>query len=380
MNLQNSKKVAFVASVYSHLKGFHLPFMKLLQDKGCEVHAFGGGVQGKSGIEQAGVICHDISFHRNPFKVENVQALRGLIFGFKQYKFDVVHLHTPVASILGRVAAGVAGVPSVMYTAHGFHFYKKAPISYWMFYYPVERLMAHWTDFLITMNQEDYEKAMNFSVRKEVLYVPGVGLDLEKYSMPEDENVLVSKRNELGLAKDDFIILCVAELIPRKNHIQLIKAIEKLIDQGKDVQCLLVGNGDGSEVLTDYVSEHKLETNIHFLGFRRDIPQLLAAADVVALLSIHEGLPRVLMEAMAVGKPIVATNIRGNRDLVEDGQTGILVPPGDVGAVVSALMKLRECPELRIRMGQNSKERVKQYDLNNVIQYMEKIYDQALQI
>ena len=162
-------KVAYIATVYRHLEAFHLPFMKLLQNKGFVVHAYAAPDYSKEGVKKQGVICHDIPFQRSPFHPENVRAFKMLYNSFKNERFCFIHVHTPVASVLGRIAAKMAGVPCVMYTVHGFHFFSGAPIQNWLLFYPVERWMARWTDYLITINNEDYRRAKHFPVRKEIL-------------------------------------------------------------------------------------------------------------------------------------------------------------------------------------------------------------------
>lgn len=370
-------KVAFVASVYHHLEIFHLPFMQLLQNKGYEVHAYAGYDGGKEGVLNKGMVCHDINFQRSPLRNENIKVLKSLISSFRKEKFLMVHVHTPVAGILGRIAAKITGIPVVIYTAHGFHFFRGAPLPYWLLFYPVERMMARWTDFLITINTEDSLRAKDFKVRKKEIYVPGVGVDLEKHLLMDEEKVRHTVRKELGFKDEDFLILCVAELNPNKNQIQLIQAINQLREY-KGIHCLLAGTGDSEVQLRKAIKELHLIPYVHFLGFRLDIAQLMAASDVITLLSKREGLPRVLMEGMAAGKPIIATNIRGNNDIVANGETGYLVPVSDVGATVDAFVKIYKDPQLRLKMGQRNRELVQRFDIKAICKIMEQIYDKAL--
>src|SRR5690606_11678819 len=210
-------KVAFLAAVYRHLEAFHLPYIKLLQQKGCEVHAYAYPDQGKIEVQNKGVICHDIQFKRTPFHVNNMKALMMLFQSFKVEPFDLIHVHTPVASVLGRIAAKMSGNPFVIYTAHGFHFFTGAPILNWLLYYPVERLLSRWTDYLITINEEDYQRAKRFPVRREVLYVQGVGIDINQFLLLNEMEIRKQKRKELGIRENDFVILSVAELNKNKN-------------------------------------------------------------------------------------------------------------------------------------------------------------------
>jgi glycosyltransferase involved in cell wall biosynthesis len=378
------RKVAFIATVYRHLEAFHLPFINLLQQKGCEVHAYASPDHGKVRVQKNHVICHDVPFRRSPFHPENVKAFKMLHQSFKEERFDLIHVHTPIAGILGRWAAKMAGIPCVMYTVHGFHFFKGAPFLNWLLYYPVERWTARWTDYLITINDEDYQRAKRFPVRKEVLYVPGVGVDTSWFQFSNEAEVRRQKRQELGIHERDFVILSVAELNENKNITQLIDAVNHMKKSyGKElrtfsVKCLLAGDGDDREHLMKKAEELDLGRMMAFLGFRKDIPELMAASDVVALLSKREGLPKALLEALAAGKPIVTTDVRGNRDLVEDGVNGYVVKVGNVPKTAEAFMKMLKDENKRIQMGETNRKKAKKYDLTNILVQMEKIYDKAL--
>jgi glycosyltransferase involved in cell wall biosynthesis len=362
--------------------------MELLQQKGCEVHAYAQPGEAKLRLEEKGIVCHEVPIQRSPLQVQNWDALGILTESFKKEGFQLVHVHTPVASILGRIAAHRAGVPSTLYTAHGFHFFKGAPLLNWMLYYPLEWLMARWTDVLITINHEDYERAQKFSVRKKVIYVSGVGLDLQVYGSEQDhleaEMEKADKRRELfDLPKSDpdahpFVILCVAELNANKNQKQLIEALGQLGAQANNIHLAFAGTGPLEQTLVELANQLGVSDRVHMLGFRRDIPDLLRACDVAALVSYREGLPRAIMEAMAVGKPVIGTHIRGIRDLIEHESTGILVPVGDSNATAKAFIQLRDDPALTTAMGETNKERIIRYGMPAVLREMDSIYIEAL--
>lgn len=375
---KDKKKVAFLAKEYRHLEAFHLPFMKLLYRKGYEVHAFAAFDSSKANIQAQGFVCHDTPFQRNPFKLSYLRVLKELVKSFKREGFSLLHVNTPVAGVLGRIAARRANVRRVIYTAHGFHFYSGAPLIYWLMYYPIERFMARFTDFLVTINQEDYARAKRFPVRKEVVFLPGVGVDVKKLNPYKRFAYWKGFRETLGVTDKDFVIVCVAELTANKNHIQLIEAVGKLVKTIGQVQCLLVGRGDNEKFLKELVSRKGLEGTIRFLGFRQDVPEILAAADVLVLLSKREGLPKALMEGMASGKPIVATKIRGNQDLIVHGENGLLVPIGDVKATVKALQALAGDANLQKVMGTKNLETIKGFSLDQITTRVESLYDKAL--
>jgi glycosyltransferase involved in cell wall biosynthesis len=265
----------------------------------------------------------------------------------------------------------------VLYTAHGFHFYKGAPWPYWLFYYPAERLAAHWTDGLIVMNSEDYERAqrMGFKPGKNLFFVHGVGVDLEQFSPAPKSRTSV--REELGLSDQDIVVMCVAEFTSTKNHAFLLAAWSKVAREEPCAHLLLIGDGQLKQSMERRIRVENIP-NVHFLGFRGDVPRLLQSADIFVLPSRREGLPRSIMEAMAAGKPVVATDVRGNRDLVGNGVTGILVKLGDVVGLAQAILQLIHDPELRLRMGEAGREKMQAYSLDHVIKEMSEIYARYL--
>ncbi|OES44982.1 glycosyltransferase family 4 protein [Domibacillus iocasae] len=373
-------KVAFVASVYRHLAAFHKPYMEWFQHQGFEVHAYGQQDIGKEEVQNTGVICHDIPFQRSPFQLDNVRALKELTKSFQEELFQVVHVHTPVASVLGRIAAKKSNVPTVFYTAHGFHFFKGAPLKNWLTFYPVERLMAKYTDYLVTINEEDFRRAKRFPVKKEVLFVKGVGVDRQVYESGRLSGQLkLEKRQELGIGADEFVIICVAELSERKNQMQLIEALGKMRKDGP-VKCLLVGNGESEEKLKAMVDQLNLKKTVQFLGFRRDVPDLIEIADTVTLLSKQEGLPRAIMEALAAAKPVVVTDVRGNSDLVIHGENGYAVELGNIDATVRAFESLMNSRDQLNKMGKKSRELSEEYDTVRIAKHMEKIYKKATHV
>ena len=372
--VENTPKALFLATVDSHIYYFHLPFMKLLRLKGYEVEVAASPIYGfKERIEREGFTFHPISFSRNPLHPTNTIAFFQLFRLLKKNKYQLVHTHTPVASFLGRFAAKLAGVPAVLYTAHGFHFFDGAPRKNWMLYYTAEKIVAKWTDALLVMNQEDFEngKKLGFIPGESLFFVHGVGVDIKRYSQAQEGKDI---RVELGIHNDAVVMTCVAEFIPRKNHEFLLNAWENIVKIDKHLHLLLVGDGT---LLKNYQNRDFL--NVHFLGKRLDVPEILKASDIITLTSIHEGLPRCIMEAMAAGKPVVATDIRGSRDLVKDGVNGFLVKLGDVQGLVDSILKLANDEGLRDRMGKKGRELIEDYSLENVLEEMAEIYDKFLE-
>ncbi|MCM3630996.1 glycosyltransferase family 4 protein [Paenibacillus glycanilyticus] len=373
----STRKVAYVATVYSHLSVFHVPFMNMLKSQGYEVHAYASPDHCREDVKRAFIACHDIPFSRNPLSMQNFKALKQLIKRFKEEQYDMIHVHTPNASVVCRIAAKLAGCKNVIYTAHGFHFFKGSPLLNWLLYYPVERMLARWTDILIAINHEDYERASKFSVRDKAAYIPGVGVDVSSYRNIDYKKV-GSLRKELGLNGQEFVVLSVAELNRNKNLEQLIHALHELKQLGVPVVGLLAGVGDREPILRALVHSLNMEKNILFLGFRRDIAELMNIADTCTLMSEREGLPKVLLEAMAAGKPMVVTDIRGNRELVAQNENGYRVPVGDVTATTGALLKLYLNPKLRAEMGENSWEKADSFDIRTIVEEMKKLYSERI--
>ncbi len=371
-------KVLFVASVYSHLAAFHKPFMQLLMDEGYEVHSAASSASGRMAeVAALGVTCWDIPFCRSPYDLQNVKAYQHLSRLIRDNHYELIHVHTPNAAFLTRLAARGLSDTSVLYTAHGFHFYSGVPLKNWLTYYNAERVAARWTSGLIVINQEDYMNArrMGFKAGENLFFVNGVGVPLEVYEPIHTEGASI--RSELGIHERDCLITSVAELNRNKNHAFLLDAWARLSQDHFGVHLLLVGKGSQDDILRQRVAQEGLE-RVYFLGYREDVPSILRESDIVTLVSKREGLPRCIMEAMAVGRPVVGTNVRGIRDLVVDRETGLLVNPGDVQGLCRAFEELLSNEKKRLSMGQAARRRIEAYSLERVIADMRSIYARYL--
>lgn len=375
------KNILFVAHVQSHIMNFHQPFIKYFQEKGYKVYvATKLDKERYSDVNKIlpNVEWVDTDFSRSPFSFKIFKALNQLIELMKSINFDLIHVHTPVGGFLGRLAAKITKSGPVLYTAHGFHFYKGAPLSYWLTYYPAEKLAARWTDGLITMNNEDYKIAKNkLPVRgKRVYKVNGVGVDLSKFdaNLPKD---MEFKRN-LGLDDDNFIITVVAELSKRKNQIQIVKAMGEVIKTNKDIKVLLVGEGETRSILENEIKRLRLTNNVLLLGYRKDVQKIMNISDVIGLFSIHEGLPKNLLEGMACGKVIICTNIRGNNDLIEHNCNGLLIDVNNEYQLCEAICKVYNEKRRVMRMEEENIKRIKKYSIDEVVKSMDKIYEEIL--
>ena len=312
--------ILYVATVSSTMD-FFTEHIKLLLREGHTVD-FACNVTKliNSELIMDGCNVHNLSLSRSPFDKANYLGYKQLKTLIQEGRYDVIHTHTPIASVLVRVACRGNNDIKVIYTAHGFHFYKGASWLNWLFYYPVEKWLSRYTDVLITINQEDYERARRSFKTSRIEYVPGVGVDVKKYcSVVVDREV---KRNQLGLAEDDFVLVSTGELNDNKNHKTVIHAVHRL--NNPSIKYLVCGQGPLENELLDLIQELGLEHQVILLGYRTDVMEINHIADVFVFPSFREGLSVALMEAMACGLPVVCSDIRGNRDLIEDAKGGYL--------------------------------------------------------
>lgn len=374
-NKQKTKKVLFVATVVKgHILAFHKPYLKMLSNRNYEVHVAAKNDcanQAECRIPYCDKY-YNIPFARSPFSKINIKAFKELKKLITVNGYDLIHCHTPVGGVITRLAAKTARKHGtrVIYTAHGFHFYKGAPLRNWILFYPIEKYCSKYTDILITLNQEDYLRAGNFNAVR-VVNVPGMGVNTEKL-----EHTIVDvaeKRKELNIPENAFLILSVGELSDNKNHEVIIKALSLL--NHPNVYYLICGVGDKEKYLKNIVEKLKLKNKVIFAGYRRDVNEIIKAADCFAFPSKREGLGLVAIEAMAGGLPIVTSNVRGINEYSQNGITGFSVSPTDVSGFAQAFSKLYENPGMRKQIGENNKQLAKKYDKKYAHSLMEEIYN-----
>lgn len=366
------KKILFVATVVkTHIAAFHLSCMKMLKEQGYEVHvAARNDYDNNTKLEIP--YCdkyYDIPIRRRPFKLANIRAYSVLKKIIEREDYDIVHCHTPMGGCIARLACRKARKRGtrVFYTAHGFHFYKGAPLKNWLVYYPVERFCARFTDVLITINREDYALAKKMKACR-VEYVPGVGIDLDRFEKVDAD--VMEKRKELGIAQDAIWLLNIGELIRRKNQETVIRAVAGI----DNVYLTIVGQGELKEHLQAIIDELNLNNRVFLLGFRKDIAELCCAADVFVFPSFQEGLPVSIMEAMASGLPVVCSRIRGNVDLIDENG-GVLFDPHSVDECRLAIMSLIDDRSLCCNMAETNRIRASQFELSNINKCLLEIYD-----
>lgn len=358
-------KILFAATVISHLKAFHEPYMDWFQKQGWEVHAVGNEDMPLQFCDKK----YLIPVARSPLKLQNIKALLKLRKIIENEHYDIIHCHTPMGAVLTRLAAIKARRQGtkVIYTAHGFHFFTGAPRINWLVYYPLERILAKVTDVLITINQEDYQRAKKFSAKK-VVYVPGVGVDIDRFKAADNRKEI---RKRFGVQDNHYMILSVGELISRKNHEIVLDSIAKLNDS--NIIYVICGVGPLENELKQKAKRLGIESQVVFAGYCTNIPEIYRAADIFIFPSLQEGLPVALMEAMAAGLPIIASNIRGNNDLITHKKNGYLLS-GGVESYKIAIQKLMDSKKRREIFGRQAQKTIQQYSLKVVKDQMEKIY------
>lgn len=371
-------KALVVTSVASMVDQFLIPSIVLLQDMGYTVEVACNFEKGSSCTEEKIQILkeklialevkyYQVDFSRSIFNVsKHIRAYKQIKRMALNGEYSLVHCHSPIGGIITRLACRKLRKKGtkVFYTAHGFHFYKGAPLKNWMLYYPVEKICAHFTDVLITINQEDYALAQKKMKAKRVEYVPGVGIDLTKFGQAAVDKS--AKRKELGIPEDATLLLSVGELNENKNHETVIRAIKDV-----EVYYVIAGRGGLQEHLQRVINELGMTEKVKLLGFRADVAELYQAADVYVLPSVREGLNVSIMEAMASGLPVVCGRIRGNIDLIdEDG--GSLFEPQNVNdckkSLEDVLSREREC------LGKHNVKRVHAMSIKEINAQMKDLY------
>lgn len=365
------KKVLFVATVVkTHIMEFHIPYLKMFKEMGWET-----AVAARNDYENPAdcVIpyCdayYNVSFERNPLKPGNLMAYKELKYIIDEGEYDIIHCHTPVGAMLTRLAAKQTRKrgTKVFYTAHGFHFYKGAPAINWILYYPVEKWLSRYTDVLITINKEDFERAKTFKAGK-VCYVPGVGIDLKKFQT--NPIIRNEKRrwlcHEYDIPSSATVLLSVGEVNKNKNHRVVIEALGQL--NRKDIYYVICGRGPLLDEYKELSRQYKIEEQVILTGYRTDVADFYKAADVFVFPSFREGLPVAVMEAMASGLPVITTRIRGSSDLVTEGENGLLVQPKDVAGFCDAINQYANVLKREMTAKKNI-EKANEYDLKHILQ------------
>ena len=374
------KKALIVTTISGFVPQFELNNVTLLQQLGYEVHYASNFERPVYEFDPRIFVKKEITVHHLPIEkspahlVKNGKALLALCRLLRSERFDLIHCHNPMGGVLARVAGALCAPRTVLlYTAHGFHFYHGAPWRNWICYYPVERLLARATDFLITINEEDYVRAKRFSLKQGgcVWKTPGAGLDVGRF-VPKAKD---GRKERLGFPEDCFLLLSVGELNRNKNHQVVIRALAQLWE---DNVCYgICGRGDQKEALEKLICRMGLQGRVKLLGYRCDIENVLPAADLFVFPSKREGFGMAAVEAMAAGLPVVAADCRGTREYMQDGVTGIVCRDGRPQTYREAILRLREDARERARMSRDNRQRALLFSREAAKNVMECVYARA---
>ena len=376
-------RILFVTTIPGTLRAFLLPFAQHFRAKGWQVDAMAQGISNCAKCLHSFDRVWEVEWSRNPLDPQNlIIAPPQIRLASAQQDYDIVHVHTPVAAFVTRYALNnlrQQGRPKVIYTAHGFHFYRGGKPLKNLSFLALEKLAGRWTDYLVVINREDEEAAKHYGIvpTERVCYTPGIGVDTDYYSpgnVPEAEVVRV--RQELGLSPETPLFLSIAEFNPGKRHQDILKALARL--GRSEVHLAFAGTGPLMEQMQLLASELGIQNQVHFLGYRQDIPALIRASTATLLASEREGLPRSVMESLCLEIPVIGTQTRGIRDLLE-GDCGLIVKLGDVEELAEAMARILNRPEEAKMMGKRGRERMKGYEVRQIIKLYDRLYNRALE-
>lgn len=307
-----------------------------------------------------------VALNRSPFKISNLKGYIQLIKIAKKCRYDIVVTNEPVMGLLTRLAFANKKQTKVTYIAHGFHFYKGGSKFNNLIYHTIELFASHFTDTLVTINQEDFEAAQKLKLKKNgtVQYIPGIGVNTSEFYKSSKEDC-IEIRKELGLSHDDFVVAVIGELNDNKNQEAIIRAIASLKGECPNLKALLLGKGEKAEFLKNLCNELKIDDRIHFLGYRHDVNRILSVCDLGASASLREGLGLNIIEEMAAGLPIVASENRGHRDIVT-GNSGFLLQENTAEKFAKAFENLYKSPEKCKAISKNNLELCKKFDIDAV--------------
>ena len=374
------KKALIVTTVSGFVPQFERNNVHILQKMGYEVHYASNFKNPHYGtdnhrLDGTNIVCHQVDFVRSPYQIrQNLLAYRQLKKVIEENEFQLVHCHTPMGGALARLAGSrkqKKQILRILYTAHGFHFFDGAPCINWLLYYPIERWLARYTDVLITINQEDYERAKRFCKKKKtkVEYIPGVGVDLDIFKRTGHET---QEREKLGIDSQRFHIVAVGELNSNKNQTMILQAIASLRD--KEVICSICGKGTSEAYLQKQIQKYGLEEQVSLLGYRSDISDILQTADCFIFCSEREGLGIAALEALACEVPVIASDNRGTREYMQHRKNGLVCMKFQPEVYAEAIRTLKESKGLIESMRSCCRKTAERFSIQETEKIMQIIY------
>ena len=380
VNAGRVPRILFVTTVPITLASFLLPYAAHYRARGWRVEAAAAGLSRYPELQAQFDACHDLSLARSPWELAKMgraqEEIRSLI---RSYEYDLVHVHTPIASFLLRYALRMESTkPAIVYTAHGFHFHRGGSSLMNRLYRAIEKWAAPWCDALITINREDWYAARQAGFMTRLEYMPGIGIDTDSWSAEHvDPQSIEHVRLDLGITSEDALFLQVAEFNPGKRHEDAIHALASLDDMRAHLA--FAGEGKRCAKMKHLAIELGLDRRVHFLGYRRDIPLLMRASRAVLLPSVREGLPRSLLEAMSLSVPIIVADIRGSRELATKG-CGLIHPVLDVNSLAAAMRELLLHPDKARAMGERCRNKIVDYDIKRLLVLHDRLYADLMEL
>ncbi len=326
-------------------------------------------------IQEKGFPFHPVPIKRSYDIISHAKSLAALKKLISRERYDIVHTHTPIAALIGRIASRLTRVPVTIYTAHGFYFHDRMPGWKRRIFISLEKLGSAFTDFTFTQSLEDCEAAVSLGIARSdrILHI-GNGVDLERFNPEKLSERRKPVREAFGIGADQPLVCVIGRLVREKGYFELIEAFKTVVREVPGARLLVIGGAlesdhDNAESeIRKRVKDCGLDDAVRFLSFRGDVEEILCASDIFVLPSHREGMPRSILEAMAMGLPVIATDIRGAREEVRDGISGLLVNVGDSESLAAALVSLLRDPERRARMGRRGREiAVERFDEKSVI-------------
>ncbi len=372
-------RVLIITTNSGFVPQFEMNDVKILEENGYQIHYASNFHKpvykmDTEALKMRGIRLHHIAIEKSPGHIRtNIRAFRQIRKIIDEERIDLIHCHNPMGGVLGRMAAEYSKQkPAVIYTAHGFHFYKGAPKKNWLLYYTAERFLARKTDILITINEEDYKNACRFHLKEggRVEHIHGVGVDIERFY--PDRRIEQKKREELGIPQNAFHIVSVAELNDNKNQRVIIEALGMLSE--KNIYYTLCGKGENIDFLKKYAESIGVGERVKLLGYRTDVEEILQTADCFAFPSIREGFGIAAVEALACGVPVIAADNRGTREYMRQGVNGLLCDPMNKEEFARAIHKLYEEPDYRYMLAGACRQSIYPYALKEVDKDMRMIY------
>ncbi|MCK4454164.1 glycosyltransferase family 4 protein [Candidatus Parcubacteria bacterium] len=361
-------KICYVTNIDKSIKFILLNQLKFLKNEGYEIFAVCSNGKFIKDIEKQGIKIKIINFKRKISPIADLICLLKLFFYFKKEKFDIIHTHTPKPGLLGQLAAKFAGVPIIINTIHGFYFDENSSFFKRKFFIFIEKISAKCSNLIFFVNKEDMdtvarEKICNSDLIK---YLSG-GIDLSRFNLNRfSEEFILIKRKELGIGSEKKVIGIVARLVKEKGYLDLFEALKKVLRIFPETILLIIGPLEPEKkdaVNPDIIKNYDVEKNVLFLGEKEDVEKIYPLIDIFVLPSWREGLGVSILEASAMKKPVIATDIRGCREAVDDDKSGILVPLKNPESLSQAIIYLLRNPEKAKKMGEEGRKRAeKEFD------------------